>query len=70
MQSWELLLTIDEERYYEECYETLNDEWDRDHPICPKCGSRMYSMSEQYNLDFPYEDTWLECLNCGHALAK
>lgn len=70
LQIWVLLLTIDDERNIEECYEALSDEWDRDHPVCPQCGSHMYSMSEQYNLDFPFEDVWLECLTCGYTESK
>lgn len=70
LQIWVLLLTIDDERNIEECYEALSEEWDIEHPICPQCGSRMYSMSEQYNLDFPYEDVWLECLTCGYTESK
>lgn len=63
-------MDYESERELEEQAEALQEDWDENHPVCPECFSRMYEMSERYNLDFPYEDMWYECCSCGYTVSK
>lgn len=46
------------------------DEFERDHPLCPECNTYMQLQTESYTLTCKYVDEWYECPNCGYCISK